>query len=54
MKFFCPQCRAERIIDRFEEFRTKRNRRMAKATCPVCGLELYKDLEESFPKPPSS
>lgn len=45
MKFFCAQCRAQREIEEFEEFRTKHNRRMAKAVCPVCGMQLYKNLE---------
>lgn len=48
MKFFCPQCRAEREIATYEEFRTKRHRLMAKAICPVCGLQLFKNLESGL------
>lgn len=50
MNFFCPQCRAEREVDKFEEFRTKRNRRMAKALCPVCESQVYRNLETSLGK----
>lgn len=50
MKFFCPQCRAEREIEEFEEFRTKRNRKMAKGNCPICGMQVYKNLESSLGK----
>jgi transcription elongation factor Elf1 len=50
MKFFCPQCRAEREVEDFQEFRTKRNRKMAKTSCPICGLQIYKNLETSLGK----
>lgn len=46
MKFFCAKCRAERETEEFEEFKTKHNIKMARAKCPICGLEVYKKLEE--------
>jgi len=45
MTFYCVQCKAEREVETFEEFRTKHNLRMAKATCPVCGFPLYRKLD---------
>ena len=48
MNFFCSQCRKEREIDQFEEFRTKTNLRMGKANCPVCKLELFRRLDTDY------
>lgn len=45
MKFFCAQCRTDREIEKFEEFRTKHNLPMAKANCPICGSELFRKLD---------
>jgi predicted RNA-binding Zn-ribbon protein involved in translation (DUF1610 family) len=50
VKFFCPQCRAQREVKEFEEFLTKRNRKMAKALCPVCGMQIFKNLENALGK----
>lgn len=48
MKFFCSQCRSEREVKKFEEFKSKHNLRMAKTVCPVCGLELFRRLDTDY------
>ena len=48
MKFFCSQCRAEKEIEIFEEFRTKTNQRMGKTKCPTCEMALYRRLDTDY------
>ena len=48
MKFFCSQCRKDYKIDSYVEFPTKSGRRMGKASCPVCGLQLFRRLDTDY------